>query len=53
MLNNRVRRLEKKYIREDRVCIVMPGGSKKNALIKLKTQLEQSKDIFFIKIEGV
>ena len=53
MIKTRVKKLESKHKKGTEVCIVMPGESKKRAMVRSHINISKGKDIFFIKIEGV
>ena len=53
MIKTRVKKLEKKHVRNTEVCIVMPGESKKDALRRANLGFSSLNDIFFIEIVGV
>ena len=53
MLNGRVKKLENKCIKEQIICIVMLGESKKDALRRAMLEISSLNDIFFIKIVSV
>ena len=50
MLNERVKKLEKKHVRNTEVCIVMPKESKENALRRAQIKLTDIENIYFIYI---
>lgn len=53
MIKTRVKKLEKKHVRNTKVCIVMPGESKTDALRRAMLKFSKLNHVFFIKIIGV
>ena len=52
MVSDRVKRLEKKYVKNSVVCIVKPGDSKEKAILRSKINPSELSNIFFITIVG-
>ena len=53
MLNARIKRLERKYVRDTIVCIVMPGESKNKVILKSNANMFNEKDVFVIIVKGI
>ena len=53
MLKKKVESLEKKYANDPRVCIVLPGETRKDAIDRLKLNSIDRRSIVFLKIVGV
>ena len=53
MLNSRVKKLENKCIKEQIVCIVMPGESKNKVILKSSANMFNEEDVFVIIVTGI